>query len=48
MADGVPAYEVADFFGEIFGVVAGAFETIGVMKMTCRLPWRAMFSGFSM
>jgi hypothetical protein len=26
VADGVSADEVADFFGEVFGVIAGAFE----------------------
>ena len=29
VADGVSADEVADFFGEIFGVIAGAFEGLG-------------------
>src|SRR5712672_1199997 len=29
MADGFSADEVADFFGEIFGVVASAFERLG-------------------
>ena len=29
VADGVSADEVADFFGEIFGVIAGALEGLG-------------------
>ncbi len=29
VADGVAADEVADFFGEILGVIAGAFERLG-------------------
>ena len=29
VADGVSADDVADFFGEILGVVAGAFERLG-------------------
>jgi hypothetical protein len=29
VADGVAADEVADFFGEVFGVIAGAFEGLG-------------------
>jgi hypothetical protein len=29
VADGVSADDVADFFGEILGVVAGAFEGLG-------------------
>ena len=29
MADGVAADEVADFFGEVFGVIAGALEGLG-------------------
>jgi hypothetical protein len=29
VADGVAAYEVADFFGEVFRVIAGAFEGLG-------------------
>jgi hypothetical protein len=29
VADGVSADEVADFFGEIFGVIARAFERLG-------------------
>ena len=29
VADGASADEVANFFGEIFGVIAGAFERLG-------------------
>ena len=29
MADGLAADEMADFFGEVFGVVSGAFERLG-------------------